>query len=191
MANTKRARRSGYKTYRILSFLTVVIVLACAGVVTYKLVNKKSNGNNKSNTVPTVTGTLSQPTAHNPTSTNSTPGGVVNNNPNTQTSSLPPASQWSKSANGDITLQEPVNGGTMSSGSIISGLANVSSVQFILVDNSVGLIDQGNLTVTDGKFSGVTEFTSHSSSGKLSVYYSDPTNGKEEDIISIDVNFSS
>jgi hypothetical protein len=114
----------------------------------------------------------------------------VKDNQNAQTSSLPPASQWSTSANGDITLQEPVNGGTVGSGSVISGLAKVSSVQFILVDNSVGLIDQGNLTVTDGKFTGTMEFTSHSSAGKLSIYYPNPTNGKEEDIISIDVNFS-
>jgi hypothetical protein len=185
--NTKRASRSKHKAYKVLFVLIVLIILVCGGFVAYRLVKD----NNKSNTVPTVTGTPSRPTVHNPNTTNSEPDSVVNNKPASQTSSLPPASQWSTSTNGDITLQEPVNGGTISSGSIISGLANVGSVQFILVDNSVGLIDQGTLTVTDGKFSGALEFTSHSSSGKLSVYYPNPSNGKEEDIISIDVNFSS
>jgi hypothetical protein len=63
-------------------------------------------------------------------------------------------------------------------------------VQFILTDNSVGLIAQGTLTVVNGKFSGMLQFTPHSNSGKLELYYPNAANGAEEDIIEIDVSFN-
>ncbi|MGH7195069.1 MAG: hypothetical protein ACREJM_16270, partial [Candidatus Saccharimonadales bacterium] len=91
---------------------------------------------------------------------------------------------------GNITLQLPSPNSTIKTGDSITGLAKVSTVQFILTDNSVGMIAQGNLKVVNGKFSGTLQFTPHSSSGKLEVYYPNPTNGAEQDIVEINVNFN-
>ncbi|HEV2402957.1 MAG TPA: hypothetical protein VGS08_02030 [Candidatus Saccharimonadales bacterium] len=146
----------------------------------------------RSSPAPTikVKGTKSTPTAPQlPTNTtgNNT-GGITNQKVNTPT--LPPSSDWVSSSNGDITLQEPSSGTLFKSGDPIVGLARVNSVQFILTDNTVGLIAQGNLSVDNGKFSGTVQFTPHANSGKLEVYYPNPSNGAEDDIVDVDVNFS-
>jgi hypothetical protein len=138
----------------------------------------------------TVKGSPSTPTQHQPTTNNnSIQGGVIDHNGEVS-DSLPPSSQWVSSSSGNITLQEPLTNTTLKSGDTLSGIAKVSTVQFILTDNSVGLVAQGNLSVVNGKFSGVLQFIPHSSSGKLEIYYPNPINGAEEDIIDIDVNFS-
>jgi len=137
-----------------------------------------------------VQGTKSTPTTPQVSTNNLSSGGTTDNNGQTS-GTLPPSSDWVMSTSGDITLQQPAASTSVKTGDTISGLANVSNVQFILTDNSVGQIDQGNLSVVNGKFSGTLQFTSHSSSGTLQVYYPNPSNGAEEDIINIDVNFSS
>lgn len=124
-----------------------------------------------------------------PTNQNSTPGGVVDKN-GQASGTLPPSSDWVASASGNITLQQPSPNTTIKNDDTISGIAKVSTVNFILSDNSVGLIDRGSLNVVNGKFSGLMKFQSHSSSGKLEVYYPNPTNGREEDVIEIHVSFS-
>jgi hypothetical protein len=187
----KQHRRSGAEKL-LLGLL--VIVIAVGGVLLWVRHHDKKNLNlatSKSSQNP-VKGATSKPTPHQATTTNSNPtgqGGVVDKNGQTS-GSLPPSSQWVASASGNITLQQPSPNTTVKSGDTLSGLAKVSSVQFILTDNSVGLIAQGNLNVVNGKFSGTLQFTPHAGSGKLEVYYPNPANGAEEDIITIDVNLS-
>ena len=186
----KQRKRSGAEKL-LLGLL--VIVIAAGAVLLWMRHHDKKNLNlatNKSSQ-GTVKGTPSKPTPHQVT-TNSTPtggGGVVDKNGQTS-GSLPPSSQWVSSTSGNITLQQPSPNTTVKSGDTLGGLAKVSSVQFILTDNSVGLIAQGNLSVVNGKFSGTLQFTPHAGSGKLEVYHPNPANGAEEDIITIDVNFS-
>lgn len=149
------------------------------------------------NAVPTVQstaahGTPSKPTPHQTVPSPALPqgGGVVDNQGQAPTS-LPDQSLWLTSASGNITLQQPYNNDILSSGAPISGLAKVNDVQFILTDNRVGLIAQGNLTVVNGRFSGTLKFTAHSQHGKLEVYSPNPQTGAEENIISAQVNFGS
>ncbi len=139
---------------------------------------------------PKVVGATSKPTPHISTNNNSEPTGTVVNNNGEVSNSLPPSSEWTSSTNGDITLQQPTNNSVLTSGDSLSGTANVSNVSFILTDNAVGVIDQGNLSVVNGKFSGTLHFTSTSSSGTLQVYYPNPSNGAEEDIININIKYS-
>ncbi len=172
--------------------LGLLIVLVAGGAWIYH--NHNSNPNlAASKSKSKVTGTTSKPTPHKvPESTvtnGNRDGGVVDQNGKTS-GTLPPSSQWVLSTSGNITLQLPSPNTTVRSGDTLSGLAKVSSVQFILKDNSVGLIAQGNLKVVDGKFSGILKFTPHSNSGKLEVYYPNPSNGAEEDIVEINVSFS-
>jgi hypothetical protein len=174
----------------------LIIVLVAGGIILYihqhdkKSLNLAANKSSKTAVQGTASKSTQQPTKNQVTTNNNTgQGGVVDQNGQTS-GSLPPSSQWVSSTSGDITLQQPSPNTTVQSGDTLSGLAKVSNVQFILSDNSVGLIAQGNLNVVNGKFSGILQFTPHSSGGKLEVYYPNPANGAEEDIIEIDVNFN-
>ena len=181
--------KSGHKKF---IFVGVIVILVAAAVGLYLHGHNNTSSNlAMSHTKQTVKGSTSKPTPHQISSNNSAgpSGGVIDKNGQTS-GYLPPSSQWVSSSSGNITLQQPSPNSVVRSGDTLSGLAKVSSVQFILTDNSVGLIARGNLNVVDGKFSGTLMFTSHSKSGKLEVYYPNPKNGAEEDIIDIDVSFS-
>jgi len=144
-----------------------------------------NNSSGRVNDTPSPKASQAQPSSNN----SAVSGGVTDNNGQSNTS-LPPSSDWASSASGLITLQQPSASSSISSGDTISGQAQVSTVQFILIDNSVGLIAQGSLNVVDGKFAGILHFTAHASSGKLEVFTSNPSTGAEEDVIDINVNFN-
>lgn len=109
---------------------------------------------------------------------------------NIQPKNTPPSSSdWISSSNGSITLEEPVANSTVHSGDTISGTATVSKVEYILTDTKLGLIAKSDLNVVNGTFSGTLKFIPHSSNGSLQIYYPNPTNGAEEDLINVNVNF--
>jgi cytoskeletal protein RodZ len=173
-------------------WLTVILLALIGAAIVLTLWHDKkilttqpSHSNSSSNKSLSSTSTGHIPSANN----SSNQGGTTTQN-SQATNKLPPSSEWTSSSNGDITLQQPIATAIISPGDTISGLANVSTVQFILTDNSVGLIDQGTLNVANGEFSGTLQFTPHSSTGTLQVYYPNPSNGAEEDIVNINVNFS-
>lgn len=184
-------RQKGNKKRTIiksLSAILVIAIVAALGVVAYRHFHDRKAA--KPQIV--VQGAKSQPGQYQstPSSTNSSQqGGATDENGKT-TGTLPPSSEWASSSSGDITLQQPINNSVLASGDTISGTAKVSTVQFILTDNSVGQIAQGTLSVVNGKFSGTLQFTPHATSGKLQVYYPNPSNGAEEDIININVDFN-
>lgn len=181
-----------WTTQKIL--LTSLIVFCIIGSIFYAFINYHKKGStssyhSKNHFIPK--GTPSKPTVHKSTSTNTlAQGGVTQQTNAPTTSSLPPSSDWVTSTSGNITLQQPSPNASIQSGSTISGLAKVSSVQFILTDSKVGLIAQGTLSVINGKFSGIMHFTPHSPTGKLQVFYSNPNNGAEEDVINLNVNYN-
>jgi hypothetical protein len=181
----KRTKHTANK--RLWIALAVLCVVALAAGAWYWRQHSKES---EQPVVQNVTGTPSQPTEHQiPTNSPTGQGGVTDNNGQV-TGSLPPASQWKSSTSGKITLQQPTAGSTVSSGATLSGLAQVDTVQFILKDNAVGQIAQGTLNVVNGKFSGTLQFTPHAKTGELELYYPNPNNGAEEDIVNIDVNFN-
>lgn len=183
----KQSRRRSKMKY--LYILFIVLVLTLGALFLFNRLDKKSNNLAESTQHRKIVATQSTPTAP-ALQTNSalTPGGVVDNNGKT-TGTLPPSSDWVSSQSNTITLQQPSSNSTLTSGDTISGIASVSNVSFILGDNSVGLIDQGNLSVVNGKFSGQMNFQAHSKTGQLQVYYPNPSDGSEEDVIEINVNF--
>jgi hypothetical protein len=186
-----RKNRSGFMNWTTV--IAVIALLAIASVFAYKW-NHKDTADIKPVVKGTPSTSASAPTptstpAPSTTATNPTgQGGAVDNNGKT-TDTIPPSSEWTSSTSGDITLQQPTNNSTISSGDTISGLANTSTVSFILKDTSAGVIAQGSLNVVNGKFSGTLQFTPHSSTGSLEVYYPNPDNGAEEDVINITVNY--
>jgi hypothetical protein len=186
---TKKSKRS-HKTSVTISVVVILLAIA-GGFYFFRHRNNPANLINDKGAT-TVKGTASKPTAPKlPTTVpkNSQIGGAKDNNGQV-TGNLPNPSYWVSSDNGDITLQEPSPNATLQSGDSIVGTAKVNTVQFILTDNTVGLIAEGNLSVVNGKFSGTLSFIAHSSSGVLQVYYPNSNNGAEEDIIEINVKFS-
>jgi hypothetical protein len=133
-----------------------------------------------------VSGNTPAPTKQPTSNTGNTIGGATA--VNGQTSTPTNASQWIVAKSGNITVEQPLANATLHSGSILSGTAKVSVVNFRLIDNSTGVIAEGTLNVVNGNFSGALNFTPHSSSGRLDVFSTDAT-GVELNEIQITVGF--
>lgn len=183
--------RSTHNGMKLLLGLFVLVLVAGGAILYVRHHDKKSanlavgHGSNA-----TVKATPSTPTQHKQSAENNTgQGGIIDQKGQTG-SSLPPSSEWAASASGNIVLQQPVANSVVKSGDTLSGTAKVGSIRFILKDDSVGLIADGSLSVVNGKFSGKLEFTPHSKKGSLEVYYPNPKNGAEEDIVHINVNYN-
>lgn len=189
------SQKSTSHKIRNIVLAIIVVLLVIGGIYYFRNKNKSltSNTSKSSQNVskkPKIVAATSKPTPHKSTANNSEPTGTVVNNNGKVSNSLPPSSEWTYSTNGYITLQQPTNNSVLAPGDTLSGTAKVNNVSFILTDNAVGVIDQGNLSVINGRFSGTLHFTSTSSSGTLQVYYPNPSNGAEEDIININIKYS-
>lgn len=185
-------------TKKIITLLAVLLIIAGGSIylIANKSTAKPALSNIKKNNV--IKGTPSKPTQHSasPSTSNSNPtesiGTISTSSTTPSISSPPPASKWTTSSTGAITLQQPYENETIQSGATLSGTVNssITAVDYILTDNSVGQIAQGSLDVVNGKFSGTLSFVNHSTKGTLQVYSPNPNNGAEENIINIDVNYN-
>jgi hypothetical protein len=182
---SKKSKKISKKIF----FITVGVVIVLFGLYLWHQSDKQNNNVTHTTKHSATKSTTSTPVSPKVSSSNLSSGGIVNNN-NQTNNTLPPSSEWAISNSGDITLQQPIANSTIQSGDTLSGLANVNNVQFILTDRAVGLIAQGDLNVVNDKFSGTLQFTPHASTGTLQVYYPNPNNGAEEDVVNIDVNFN-
>lgn len=115
-------------------------------------------------------------------------GGAVDSN-GSSSAALPPKADWNVSSDGNITLQLPSSGDHISSGAQIVGLAKVDKVHFMLIDDAVGLLAQGELKAVNGKFAGQLSFASKGQTGRLDVYFPDPATGAEKSLVEIPVKF--
>lgn len=111
------------------------------------------------------------------------------NDTNGSGSSSTPASQWTTSQSGEITVKQPVANDTIQDGAVLSGSAKVGQVYFNLIDDQVGVIAQGSLNVVNGDFSGTLHFTPHSTSGRLDIYSTTTPGGPELNLVEIAVHF--
>ena len=104
--------------------------------------------------------------------------------------STPPTNsqQWTVSQSGVITVKQPVANAAFKSGDTVSGSASVSQVQYRLIDNQIGVLAQGALTVVNGSFSGTMQFKSVASTGRLDIF-SLSDSGVETNEVEIPVNF--
>lgn len=102
------------------------------------------------------------------------------------TAAATPESQWSKSANGNITVYSPAKNTPIKNGSTISGAATASTVSFRLIDNVSGVVSQGQLQVVNGKFSGTLSFSSTATQGRLDIFNT-KADGSEINVVEIPV----
>lgn len=102
--------------------------------------------------------------------------------------STPNPTTWQQSASGLITLKQPSANSTLQSGFELSGSASVSKVQYRLIDNEVGVISQGFISIVNGSFGATISFQPHASSGRLDVFSTNDS-GAETNEVQIPVKF--
>jgi hypothetical protein len=184
-AQTKQHRRTCY-------YLVIVSLIVVVGAGSYIVYNKYIHGGtlishgvihqlppkpvpNNGNKQPAASSEINQGTATDNHGTVSTPVSS-------------PSNQWAVSQSGVITVKEPTQGSTIKSGAALVGTATVNQVQYTLIDNQVGVISQGNVSVVDGTFSASMNFHAYANSGRLDVYSTD-SNGKQNNEVEIPVDF--
>jgi len=185
---TQKNRKKIHKIFYSIIILFLVII-----AIIY--VDKKTSlfTNPKKSTISPVIKKLPTQTNPNkskgPSSNNGIAQGTSTNvsgstTPNTSSST----GQWTSSQSGNIILKEPLANSTLSTGALISGSSTTTSVDYTLIDNQAGVISQGSIPVINGNFSADMNFQNYSSNGRLDVF-STEANGKENNLIEIQVNF--
>lgn len=180
-----------YTRQLLTAVIVIIIVLGAWGLRSYTNRNDRIPSNNPaatdlkkdssvSATTPAQTSTPKEP--------NGVPQGTTTDN-HGQAAVSTNSQQWTTSQSGAITLKQPLSGSTFKSGAIIAGSATVSQVQYRLIDNSVGKIAEGTLSVVNGSFSGTVTFQPHASAGQLDVFSTNYPYGPELNEIQIPVNF--
>ncbi|HSX42990.1 MAG TPA: hypothetical protein VLF59_02790 [Candidatus Saccharimonadales bacterium] len=118
--------------------------------------------------------------------TNSQPGGATDTHGAADTTT--DSGKWTVSQTGYITIKSPLADAKLQDGAVLAGSAKVDQVSYRLTDNAVGVVSQGQLNVTDGKFSGTLHFTPKGTGGRLDVFSTDPS-GVEYNEVQINVSF--
>lgn len=113
--------------------------------------------------------------------------GIVTDNDG-QVSNTPPASQWTKSPDGQITVYSPAQNSILKKGDSLSGESRLQVVSFRLIDDVSGVIAQGSLSVVGGKFSGTFDFSTTATNGRLDVFYMSD-DGVEKSNLEVAVRF--
>lgn len=192
--NTTRAQKKSHKRL----YLAVCIVLTACLVMLLLEATNTTHFFHKSAVVRAPSAPISQlpkqPLTNGgekaPTDTNGVDqGGATDKNgqvPTTGVSTDP--SKWSKSASGVITVKSPIVNSTLTSGGILTGAASVDEVQYRLIDDKVGVIAQGPISVVDGNFTASISFTTHSDTGRLDVF-STEANGREINSVQLLIKF--
>lgn len=98
------------------------------------------------------------------------------------------SSQWVTSQSRLITVKSPVANTTLKDGDQVIGSAGVNLVDYRLIDNTVGVLAQGTLSVVNGNFCGTLHFQPKGTGGRLDIY-STNTQGVEYNEIQINVSF--
>lgn len=101
---------------------------------------------------------------------------------------IPPSTQWSTSQSGLITIYTPAKNTVVATGLIVSGKASVPKVSFRLIDNVSGVISRGELSVINGAYSGVFNFTTTATAGRLDIF-STAADGVESNNITVSIRF--
>jgi hypothetical protein len=174
----------------VLAIIAVVVVLEVTNTTHFfhtptpatKVVVKKGKPSAK----PKKNASAGASTQKTPTAGDRTIGGATDTNGSASASSN--ASQWTVSKSGNITLKQPLPNTKLQPGDLISGSAKVDRVNFRLIDDRIGVISQGALSVVNGNFSGTLNFTSHASTGRLDVFSTD-SQGVELNEVQISVSY--
>lgn len=74
------------------------------------------------------------------------------------------------SATGEISVFTPEPNTIISDGAVLSGQSSLSKITYRLIDSASGVIASGELSVVEGKFSGIIKFTTAASKGRVDIF---------------------
>lgn len=171
--------RSKTKTKRLLGlFLAALLLVALVAVLEKKQIinlrgpDKKTTSADEdaktTSTAPSAQENFSGGGDRPVYSTDKNEGTVQDNSGNI--SSVPPKSQWIKSADSSITVYGPAKNSLVKNGESLSGSTSYSQVSFRLIDDISGVIAQGTLSVVNGRFSANINFSTTGTNGRLDVF---------------------
>jgi len=75
-----------------------------------------------------------------------------------------------ESKTGEITIYSPQKNTEVKSGVMVAGASTLAKISYRLIDSVSGMIAQGELTMTNGKFSGNLNFITTAKEGRLDIY---------------------
>lgn len=164
------SRRSGRKGFWVVLIIVVVLMGGVAGALVYhkhKQPEAKTTSNAKTAQNDYKDGDNRQPQEG---SGHAQGGATDNKGDDTPTS---PTAPTTSSSNGIVTVVGLAKDSQVGSGDVLRGTVSdktVTQIQFRVIDDTVGVIAQGQLAVVNGNFSGTLSFTSHSDTGRVDVY---------------------
>lgn len=182
------------KNKKLYKSIIILLLASCVAFAIFAITTRKFY---KPNTTPTPTPTITslppKPAANNgekslQQTTKTNDGTAKDNNGQPQTSGIANSNQWMASASGNITVKNPITKSTVKSGFNLYGSAKLSQVQYRLIDDRVGVISRGFISVVSGSFSADVNFQPKSNSGRLDVFTTDD-NGVESNEVQIPLNF--
>ncbi len=187
------ARQSTPKRSKLPYVILGLVVIAA--VVTVLEVTNMTHFFHSANPPGTQANVQGEPSSKAPPPKNpKTPSSTTNNGTATDNNGQVPSgvsnnpSQWAVSTSGAVTLKSPLKNSTLKSGDTITGAATSSTVQYRLIDDQVGVLAQGAISVVNGSFSASINFKPYASSGRLDIFNID-ANGKEINEVQVPVNF--
>lgn len=186
--NNRRNKRKVPKKLLIVVLAALLIAGAVFAFFRYQDQNKVTPTDQKetvaSNEQEEETPTSPTKTPTTTTTKSTRDGGAVDNNGE----GVSATDQPSKSASGRITVYSPTTNSVVRSGGTLTGASSLSSVNYRLIDDQVGVIGSGVLKVVNGKFSGTFSFNSAGKEGRLDVFRM-LDDGREVDTVEIPVRY--
>lgn len=165
------------------------IAAVVAGIALFAIAGLKYQAWKKDRDSKTAAVAQEQKKTQNDTSKSSTStGGVVDNNSTSPTLSTSPQVQ-PQASSAAITLTSPTEGALVANGTVVSGTASVSTVQYRFKDSDGLDVATGALSVVSSKYSGsVAGINARTTAGTLEVYNYN-ANGAEENWVKINVRY--
>lgn len=173
----------------VIMIIVIIAVLGVGGYFGFQIIQKANQPKTTSRSVTAQSNYTSGDNKTNSSSNDASQGGATDNNGKVSGDQTTIESDWKKSDSGVVILKEPIGGNTIKSGDEFSGTASgLDSVEYRLVDDTAGVIAQGEVSVVNGSFSGNLQFKPRSSSGVFKVY-SFNAQGQEINSSEIEVKF--
>lgn len=168
----------------LLGLAALLIILLAYVLFNHYYLNRKQNTPNPQTTVSGPSKATGLKTANSTSRDQS----LATDNQGVTPSTTTNPSEWVTSSSGVITVKQPVNNSVLKSGDTLFGSAKVNQIQYRLIDNQVGVLAQGPISVVRGSFSVTLHFRQVGSSGRLDVFSFD-SQGAEVNEVQIPVRF--
>lgn len=97
-------------------------------------------------------------------------------------------SQPTKSATGEITVYSPAKNAQIKKGHLIAGSSSLPKITYRVIDDISGMIAMGELTVSNGRFSGTIDFETSSKNGRIDIFAT-RADGSEYSTVEIPITF--